>query len=149
MKIKIVLGALLVISLLSYLSTLRFLGYQKIKTAIGGKTFTLYVAETPAQQEKGLSGISKLNEDEGMIFNFPKAGYYNFWMKDMKITLDFIFINNNQIVDIKENISPDTYPTTFTSSFPANVVIEINAGEIKKIGVKNVLPGRIELPSRP
>jgi len=77
-----------------------------------------------------------MSVSEGMIFVFDKPDFYYFWMKDMKFPLDFIFIKNNEVVDLLENIAPETYPKSFTSKVKADKVIELNAGEIKKSGIK-------------
>jgi uncharacterized membrane protein (UPF0127 family) len=71
-----------------------------------------------------------------MIFVFDKPDYYSFWMKDMRFTLDFIFIKDNEIVDLLENIQPQSYPKTFTSKKPADKVIEVKAGTIKNLKIK-------------
>jgi uncharacterized membrane protein (UPF0127 family) len=91
----------------------------------------LYVADETNLQVDGLSGKDIL-EREGMYFKYPQSGFYRFWMKDMAYSLDFIFINSGVIVDTLENIVPSTYPNTFTSTLPANGVIEMRAGEIQK-----------------
>lgn len=113
-----------------------FPGYNKLTNQIGSKTYNLYIADTVEKQQKGLSSINKLAKDNGMIFIFDKPGFYGFWMKDMKIPLDLIFLNENQIVDILENIQPETYPKVFTGLSPYNSVIELSEGEIKQSGIK-------------
>jgi uncharacterized membrane protein (UPF0127 family) len=71
-----------------------------------------------------------------MMFVFDKPDFYYFWMKDMNFPLDFIFIRDNEVVDLLENITLETYPQSFTSKVQADKVIELNSGEIKKSGIK-------------
>ena len=46
-----------------------------------------------------------------------------------------IFLDNNVVVDIYEDIRPDSYPNIISPRRPVNKVIELNAGEIKKAGI--------------
>lgn len=104
-----------------------------MRVQIQNKPYTLFVADTEEKKNKGLSGIVSLKDNQGMIFIFEKPDFYYFWMKDMRFPLDFIFLNENKVVDTITDISPKIYPATFTSSKKANKIIEFNAGEIKKL----------------
>lgn len=93
------------------------------------------VADTEQEREIGLSGISKMNQNEGMLFIFPQMGIYPFWMKDMQFPLDIIWIDDEmRIIDIHENIYPESYPKTFISRSPARYVLEMNAGSVLQNG---------------
>ena len=113
-----------------------FMDYQKINLNLGKYNYSLAISNTGEKRAKGLSNIELMSTSGGMIFIFDKLDFYYFWMKDMKFPLDFIFIKNNEIVDLLENIAVETYPKSFTSKTKANKVIELNAGEIKKSGIK-------------
>ncbi len=64
-----------------------------------------------------------------MLFVFDEPGKHGIWMKDMRFPLDIIWIDNNlRIVDIKKNISPDTFPEVFEPKSDATFVVEVNAG---------------------
>lgn len=107
---------------------------------IKNKTFRLDVAKTEKERTKGLSIYDKLPLDKGMIFIFNKNDYHSFWMKDMKFPLDIIYINNNKIVDIFKTVLPtksenETQPI-ITPKFPADTVLEINAGLSDKYNFK-------------
>jgi len=137
--LKYCLSVIVFVSLISFLY-LQYNSFQKMKVfsnykssnyQIGNNKYLIYIATTPKEQELGLSIASVLPKNQGMIFEFPDYGFHSFWMKDMKIGLDMLFINDTKIVDILENITPQTYPQTFTSKTPANKVIEIPLGEAK------------------
>lgn len=100
------------------------------------------VADDDAERAQGLSGVSLLGDYEGMLFVMPNEAYHGFWMKDMLIPLDFLFIDQKGfIVDIKEDVSPCgvTVCDAFTASSPFKYVIEVNSGFIKKnrVGIGN------------
>lgn len=62
---------------------------------IGGKTYNVTCAQTDEERVKGLQGVTDLKDDEGMLFIFDKPQTVGFWMKDTKIPLDIIFINED------------------------------------------------------
>jgi uncharacterized membrane protein (UPF0127 family) len=86
------------------------------------------IARTRAELEQGLGGRETLSETEGMLFVFPEVGYHRIWMSGMKFSIDIAWVDENGvIVDIKENVSPDTYPEVFEPKVPARYVIEARA----------------------
>lgn len=54
------------------------------------------------------------------------------WMKDMNFSLDMIWLNEaKEIVDIKEDIKPETYPNAFCGPGTARYVVEVNTGVVR------------------
>ena len=105
-------------------------------------TLHVAIADTEASREQGLSGITSLASDEGMLFIFPKDGMYSFWMKDMLFSIDMLWISfDGHVVSIVPSVSPATYPHAFTSSTLARYVLEVPAGFAAehKIGVGSKL----------
>lgn len=95
------------------------------------------IADTRAGREQGLSGREGLASDEGMLFVFPEDGLYPFWMKDMRFSIDIIWISHDGfITNIAENVSPTTYPESFTPDTPARYVLELPAGWVSSHGVR-------------
>jgi hypothetical protein len=77
------------------------------KACFEGKCITLEVRDTQAGRALGLMGREKLDDDEGMLFVFEKPGIYSFWMKNMKISIDMIWIDSSGvIVHIEEDVPP-------------------------------------------
>lgn len=103
---------------------------------IGGHTIFVEIQDTDSERNKGLSGRSSLAEGRGMLFVFEGDGIYSFWMKDMLFPIDIIWISSNgNIVDINENVAPDTYPKTFSSQSPARYVLELPANTVKRLRI--------------
>jgi len=99
------------------------------KISIGGNTLRVTVVSTEASRERGLSGRTGLQTDEGMLFAFPTDGTYGFWMKDMLFPIDMIWISaDKHIVYMAENVAPGTYPKSFVPTQPARYVLEVPAG---------------------
>ena len=99
---------------------------------------TVEVADEPHEQTRGLSNIEYMAADEGMIFIFPTSIIPPFWMKDMKFGLDIIWIDSeNTIIGIEKNVSPDTFPKTFSPLSPVKYVLEVNSGWSDKNKIKS------------
>lgn len=105
---------------------------------IGNDTFKLRVVQTPAERTQGLSGVSALQPDEGMLFIFPDEDYHGIWMKDMHLALDVLWLNNERVVvHIEQALDPLLGTSqTFYPSEPALYVIELPAGSVTQSGVK-------------
>lgn len=98
----------------------------------GSKNLSLDYAVTPAERERGLSGRGQLADNEGMLFQFEQPSLHCFWMKDMKFPIDIVWLNSDMmVIDLRENVSPDSYPAQFCPAQNASYVIEVRAGLTK------------------
>lgn len=96
------------------------------------------LAKTAEERKLGLSFRQYLGDYDGMLFIFDSDTSSPFWMKDMKIPLDIIFVDSNYfIVDIKEAQAPctSTYCPNIYSSAPFRYVLEVNSGFVEKNGI--------------
>ena len=101
--------------------------------SISDAKISIEIAKTTAELTRGLSGRPTLAENSGLFFIFPNSGIHGIWMKDMDFPIDIIWLDENyQIVFIKENAMPESYPEVFTPSTPARYVLEIPAGFVRK-----------------
>lgn len=99
---------------------------------IGNKKYNVKEARTEEEKEKGLQGITKLPEDEGMLFFFDPPEDVSMWMKGTLIPLDIIFINDDEeVVYVGEGV-----PNTETQITVQNTayVLEVNRGSGIKEG---------------
>lgn len=96
--------------------------------------FNVEIAKTIEQKEQGLMYRTSLAEDQGMLFVFDDVVSRSFWMKNTLISLDMIFLGENQtVVEIKENVPPcKTDPCGIYTSVPAKSVLEIGGGLARK-----------------
>jgi uncharacterized protein len=94
------------------------------------------IASTSEDWDLGLSGLRSMDIDKGMIFIFPHADFYRFWMKDMYFPLDIVWIDSDKkIVDVDSNVSPESYPNIFLPPVAVRYVLELNAGMAEKYGL--------------
>lgn len=118
---------------------------------VGSSQFTVEVAKTESDRKTGLSGRTSLDEDSGMLFVFATTDVRpRFWMKDMKFPIDIIWIDNNKVVQISENIPilmkelPDDKIPFYVPRQPVDYVLEVTAGTAKNEGIK--IGDSVELP---
>jgi uncharacterized membrane protein (UPF0127 family) len=105
---------------------------------INGTTFTVELAVTGKEMEKGLGGRSVLPPKHGMLFIRDHKDLYPFWMKGMNFPLDFIWMDGNLIVDITKNVPTmqDGLIPQLKPKVPVDKILELNAGEIDAAGIK-------------
>jgi uncharacterized membrane protein (UPF0127 family) len=116
---------------------------------INGKVLNIKVADNKESRERGLSGVKDFSNFGGMLFIFPFESIQVFWMKDMFVDLDIVWLNKDKkVIGIEKNVSKNTYNSNnsdesklFTSSAPILYVLELPSGssETLEISVGEVL----------
>ena len=106
---------------------------------IKSETFQLEVAQTPQQQALGLMFRSELPANRGMLFPFSSPRRASFWMKDVPVGLDMVFIRAGRVVEVI-TAPPCTIEPCETYS-PANnqivdSVLELRAGRAEEIDLQ-------------
>jgi len=98
--------------------------------------FTVEMAVTPRQREEGLMFRRKMAPDHGMLFAFGETRQVFMWMKNTYLPLDMLFIGKDgQVRSIKENAEPLS-ETIIDSKGPIDFVLELNAGTVKRLGLR-------------
>ncbi len=111
---------------------------------IGGKQFTLEVADRTDSRTFGLMRRDSMPADHGMIFVFDREEPRGFWMKNCRIPLDIIFMDSaGKVVSVKQMKPYDLSSTS--SDGPAQYAIELNQGVSESSGVKAGIT--LKLPS--
>lgn len=107
------------------------------KAIIKGETIELEVAQTPDQQALGLMYRTDIPKNRGMLFPFSEARYAKFWMKNVNISLDMIFLKDGEIKAIFADVPPcqaDPCPV-YGPDTPINQVIELAGGRAAELGL--------------
>lgn len=98
-------------------------------------TFDIEVAESEYETQTGLMYRESMKENQGMLFIFSDVRYHSFYMKNTKIALDIIYIDeNSKIVSFQKNTKPFD-ETALPSEAPVKYVLEINAGLSEKLNL--------------
>ena len=107
-----------------------------ITTSNGEIRFNVEVAQTPEELQKGLMYRTQMPLNNGMIFSIYPVRPTGMWMKNTKISLDMIFVAPDASISmIKENAVPMS-EDLIISRDPVRAVIELNAGQVKRYGIK-------------
>jgi uncharacterized membrane protein (UPF0127 family) len=107
---------------------------------INGVSFRLEIADDDATRAKGMAKRAFLPDDTGLLFIFTQEALQTFWMKDVLIPLDVLFLDSSRkIVDIKtmrpEIGVPENQLQRYLSAAPALYALEINGGLAKQLGL--------------
>lgn len=100
---------------------------------IDGWILNLEVVDDYLARSQGLAGRKNLPADYGMLFVFSDKKIRNFWMKNMLVPIDIIWISDNRIVGIEPNVLPepgvsDRELTLYRSPLAVDQVLEVRAG---------------------
>lgn len=103
-----------------------------IRIKIHNKEYKVKGATSSEEKAKGLQGVNNLPEDEGMLFYFDPPQDVQFWMKDVSIPLDIVFIDDDEeVIKVQEGIPNDE---TFIEAPDVAYVLEVNANSGIQIG---------------
>jgi len=97
----------------------------------------LEVARTQEQQQMGLMYRTALPDNRGMLFLFPNAQPVKFWMKNVPVSLDMVFIQKGVVQYIQASAPPcDREPcSTYGPDVPIDQVIELRSGRAAELGL--------------
>ncbi len=125
-------------------------GLASITTPQGSEIFA-EIANTPNLRAQGLMFRPSIAPDRGMLFQFPELGYWTFWMKNTKISLDILWMDQlGTILHIEERVPICTRTDDGCPRYYAHQkswqVLEIQAGMAEKLGLVNGSRLSIVLP---
>jgi uncharacterized membrane protein (UPF0127 family) len=99
------------------------------------------VLTKPVDMARGMMFRDSLPEGRGMLFIHQSPNKYSYWMFQVKVPLDIIWMDRNgRIVEISENTPPcpgkaSTCPN-YGGSTEASIVLELPGGYGRKHGVR-------------
>lgn len=107
-----------------------------IKTPSGDQVvFSVSIAETLKEQQKGLMFVENMPDEEGMVFVYHQPSVTKFWMKNTLIPLDILFFDSShRLVHVERNAVPHD-ETPRGPDTPICSVLEINSGLAEKLNI--------------
>jgi uncharacterized protein len=107
----------------------------EIASKNGVHVFSVELAVTDEERERGLMFRKRLPEGQGMLFDFKREQEVSMWMENTYIPLDMIFIRRDgRIWRIAENTEPLSR-AIISSGGPVLAVLEVIGGTAKKLGI--------------
>ncbi len=104
-----------------------------------GSKIMAELAMTEEERQRGLMFREDLGENQGMLFLFSEEGIYPFWMKNMKFSIDILWLDKEKrVVHIEAEVPPcprDPCPS-YAPAQEALYVLELKTGWTKRHGLK-------------
>lgn len=104
-----------------------------------GSCLQAEIADTAERREVGLMFRGQLSADRAMLFVFPEDGMHRFWMKNMAIPIDIVWLSaQKNVLFIAENVQPcaaDASCPVYSSPQPCRYVLELAAGSCRNRGL--------------
>ena len=105
---------------------------------IGGSLLNLEVARSPQEQSMGLMYRPALPDDRGMLFPMIPARPVTFWMKNVPVALDMVFLYQGKVKAIAPSVPPCTTPECplYGPQGDVDNVLELRSGRALELGIK-------------
>jgi uncharacterized membrane protein (UPF0127 family) len=101
-----------------------------VETGSGQRSFSIEIAASPEERERGLMYRQTMQDDHGMLFVFNGPSTLTFWMKNTVMPLDLLFIGTDGTV--KDVLQGEPYSEALISpGVPVQYVLELKAGTAK------------------
>lgn len=105
-----------------------------------GSEFSLEVAADPAARQRGYMFREAVAQHEGMIFVFDEMGRHGMWMKNCRVSLDLVWLDDAFRVRHIEHDLPPCPPVgecpTVNPPVEARFVIEFAGGTARREGLQ-------------
>lgn len=107
-----------------------------IETADARHRFTVELADSPRQRERGLMFRTELAADRGMLFDYVTSQPVAMWMKNTLIPLDMLFVDEDGIIRRIESWTTPLSLAPIESGGPVRAVIELRGGIARQLGIE-------------
>lgn len=105
-----------------------------------GQRFHVEIADNDNERSRGLMFRDEMDDDRGMLFIHDEQMPLAYWMKNTKIPLDILYFDNERkLVSQQRDVPPCSLGNRcppYPSQAPARYVLELNAGQAAKFGLK-------------
>lgn len=108
---------------------------------LDGHRYSIEIADEEAERQRGLMFRDQMASDHGMLFIHDDEEPVAYWMKNTHIPLDILYFDHVlKLVSQQRDVPPCTAGNA-CPSYPSNAaalyVLELNAGQAAKIGLKD------------
>lgn len=101
----------------------------------GQASFTIELADEPAERQQGLMFVESMGMMEGMLFVYERPRQATFWMRNTLISLDMIFAGpDGTVLHVHENAQPMS-EETIDGGGGVVYTLEINGGMAGRLGI--------------
>jgi uncharacterized membrane protein (UPF0127 family) len=113
----------------------------RVVTLPNGQKITAELMLEERDMMRGMMFRDSLAADRGMLFVHPKAGNYSYWMYQVRIPLDIIWMDSSRrIVEISANTPPCKTAPAECPHYGGHAVVqyalELAGGMVERYGLK-------------
>lgn len=106
-----------------------------------GQTLTVEILTRPEDLARGMMFRDPLPENHGLLFVHPQPGRYPYWMYQVRVPLDIIWLDQNgRIVEMALNCQPCPGPPEncprYGGRSVSKYVLELNAGSAQRYSLQ-------------
>jgi|GEM_PF-576929 len=98
--------------------------------------YRLALALTPKEQSKGMMNRNFMPTDFGMLFVFEEPYVHGFWMKNVLVPLDMLFIADDGRIHHIHAMAEPLALDSIRANDPSRAVLEIAGGQAAERGIK-------------
>jgi uncharacterized membrane protein (UPF0127 family) len=106
-----------------------------------GRRIAVEIADDDAERQRGLMHRDRLEAGTGMLFLHERQERLAYWMKNTRIALDILYFDDaRRLVSQQRDVPPCSGGNrcpSYPSKGAARYVLELNAGEAQRIGLKD------------
>lgn len=104
---------------------------EMIDLKIGQSSYRVELALTSAQRRQGLMHRERLARSGGMLLVYPRSGDHRIWMKNMRIPLKVLWIDEQfKVLQIQRLVPCQATPCpVFSAPLPARYILELSDDE--------------------
>lgn len=107
----------------------------ELRGPAGVQRFSVEIADSEAERSKGLMFREHMAASAGMLFVYEQPKHAYFWMKDTLLPLDMVFADASGLVTAVHSNAVPLDETPIDGGAEVAVVLEINAGLAKRMGI--------------
>ncbi len=108
---------------------------------LDGQRYQVELAQNDDTRARGLMFRDAMAADHGMLFIHDRQEPLAYWMKNTKIALDILYFDEQRtLVAQQRDVPPCSAGNAcpaYPSNAPARYVLELNAGQAAKLGLKD------------
>jgi len=124
--------------------------FAKVVVDLGGVEYQLELADSPEKRRQGLMFRRELPTGNGMLFVYDRSGDYRIWMKNTRMPLTVLWLDEQARIQHKALLEPcraDPCPVE-AAPRPSRFILELPAGDRDRFSIGQRLPALLELPPR-
>lgn len=110
-------------------------GLPENKLQVGDYTYTVEIARSGEERQRGLMHRESLGEYEGMLFVFERDQHLSFWMKNTYIPLSIAYISKSGVIKSIHHMEPESLRPV-KSDYAVRFALELPRGSFQRSGVK-------------